>query len=79
MNVLERRVVRLAPEPLVCSVQAMVEKKDTWWSSDGAAVYYLDRERFSHEVTLYKADPLTGNRIAIVRETSAAVDVSLER
>ena len=73
LDVIDRRVVSLSAEPLICSVQSLVEKGDTWWASDSKSIYYLKRARFSNEVGLCRVDTRTGERTDLVRESGSTV------
>jgi dipeptidyl-peptidase 4 len=70
LDVAQRRVVRLRTAPLICSVMPLVEQYHTWWSDDSRTLYYLNRDRYSRALTLYKADPLSGEVSQVLRETT---------
>src|SRR6202158_881139 len=70
LDVTARQQVNIATKPLDCLAATLIERRNTWWSSDGKYVFYLNRDRFSKSVALEKADAATGTVKTIVREGS---------
>jgi dipeptidyl-peptidase-4 len=66
-----KQQVTLASGPLVGSIMTLLERGEAWWSADSQAIYYLQRNRYSTSLILYKADPLTGKVREILQERAA--------
>jgi dipeptidyl-peptidase 4 len=73
LDVTHRRALMLCESPLVCSVQSLIDKRDTWWSSDSRCIYFLERDRFSRSVSLHRVDPLTGKGAVLIVESASSV------
>jgi dipeptidyl aminopeptidase/acylaminoacyl peptidase len=69
LNVAEGTVVRAKAEPLLMPNLSPIALKWAWWAADGSAVYYLDRPRDLHTLTLHRLDPATGEVTTVLSET----------
>ncbi|WP_432942720.1 DPP IV N-terminal domain-containing protein [Kribbella sp. CA-253562] len=69
LNVAEGTVVRAQAEPLPMPNLSPIALKWAWWAADGSAVYYLDRPRDLHTLTLHRLDPTTGEVTTVLSET----------
>ncbi|ONI68458.1 S9 family peptidase [Kribbella sp. ALI-6-A] len=69
LNVAEGTVVRAQAEPLLMPNLSPIALKWAWWAADGSAVYYLDRPRDLHTLTLHRLDPATGEVTTVLSET----------
>jgi dipeptidyl-peptidase 4 len=73
LDVINRRQINLETEPIVCGPIAPIEKRDLWWSSNGRALYFLARDRYSKVVSLERADPVNGEVTRVLTEKSDTV------
>ncbi|HEY7477695.1 MAG TPA: DPP IV N-terminal domain-containing protein [Actinomycetota bacterium] len=69
LHVSEGAVVRAQAEPLLMPQVSPIMSAWAWWAPDGSAVYYLDRPRDLHALTLHRLDPATGAVTPVLRET----------
>lgn len=73
LDVTHRRQISLKTAPIVCGPIAPVEKRDLWWSSDGRAIYFLVRDRYSKVVSLDRADRVSGKVTRVLTEKSDTI------
>lgn len=73
IDVASGRKVALKSPPILCGPQTPIEKRNVWWSADGAHVYFIDRDRFSKYVSLRRGDPVTGMVSQVLEERSSTV------
>lgn len=60
-------VVRADADPLAMSVISPITQRWAWWAAD--AVYYLNRTRDMHELSLHRLDPSTGEVTRMLAES----------
>ena len=71
LDVAAGAVVRAQAGPLLMPQMSPITSKWAWWAADGSAVYYLDRPRDLHTLTLHRLDPGTGEVATVISETGA--------
>ena len=71
LDVAEATMVRAQAEPLLMPQASPIALEWAWWAQDGSAVYYLNRPRDLHTLTLHRLDPVTGRVTTVLSETGA--------
>lgn len=65
--------------PVHVTESSLIERAETWWSTDSARVFFIDHDRYEQWIALIEMDRKTGITREIIRETSDHfVDVNME-